>query len=134
MIADFFRFLRAALFHGFIGDGKACVHSHHCGNEIISLGEGMTGKINIFLNCGIRLLFSVTVGNFITKNGTYAEFSCGLFYGEKRAFDFSEGSMMVKNGGYSVLDTLQIGSFCGNLGEFIIQIPVDGPPKSVQNL
>ena len=131
VIADFLRLFRAALFHGLIRDSKACVHSHHAGNKVIVLGKSMAGKINIFLDCGIRLFLSVTVGNLIAKSGTHAELSCGFFDSKERALDFSKGSVVIENGGYSILNTLQISSFRRDFGELIIQIPVNGPPKSI---
>ena len=106
VISNLLRLFRTALFHGLVRDSKACVHSHHAGDKVIGLGEGMACKINIFLYCGLCLFLSVTVGNLVAKSGTYTELSGRFFDGEEGAFDFSEGSVVVKNGGHTVLDTL----------------------------
>ena len=106
VVSDLLRLLLTAKLHGFIGDGKACMHTHHALDEVILQGKSVLCKVNIFLDSGMCLFFTVTIGNLIAKNGTYAEVSGSLFDGEKGTGNLSEGSMVIEDGGYSVLDTL----------------------------
>ena len=82
------------------------MHTHHSLNEVVLQGKSMLCEVNIFLNSGMCLFLAVTIGNLIAKNGTHAEVSGSLFDGEKGSGNLSEGSVVIEDGSYSVLDTL----------------------------
>ena len=79
VIAHAFRLMASCQLHGFVGNGKRSVHSHHSCNHAALIGKCMLDKALIFQNGFFCLLFSVAVGDFIAKAGTNVQGFCCIF-------------------------------------------------------
>ena len=119
---------------GLVGNGEEGMTAEHSGKHGILLLLAVGDEVCVLLD-GLEALFlAVTVRDLVTQAGTDAEFLGGLGDLEEAAGDLTVGSVMVKDGGDTLFDAVDIQSIRRSLGACQHQLAVNGPPGSVQNL
>ena len=88
----------------------------------------------VFHNSRPCLIHAVPVGNFIAQTGPDAHLLSGILNGKQGILYLPEAGMVVKYGGDSVLNGIQISGPGALAGLFIGQVAVNGPPHAVQNI
>lgn len=89
---------------GLVGNGEESVTAEHSGKHGILLFCTVGDEVGIFLDALEALFLTVTVGDLIAQAGADAEFLGGLGNLEETAGDLAVGSVMVKDGGNTLLD------------------------------
>ena len=92
------------LLEGLVGDGEQGMAAEHGGDHVVVLSSCPAGEFCVLLDGLSGLDFAVTLGDFVAQVGTDADFLTDILDGEQGAGDFTEGCVVVNDGGDTVAD------------------------------
>ena len=119
---------------GLVGDGEQGVAAEHGLQHGVGVLLAVVDEVLVFLNGLNGLLFAVTVTDLVAETGTHTELLSGLGDLHQGAGDLTEGGVMVEDGGDALLDAVDDQRLGGGFRGFQVQVPVNGPPGTVQHL
>ena len=134
VIADPIRLMCCSQLHGLIGDGKGRVHSHHTCDHITVIRQGIACKPLIFHYRFTGLLHPVSVRDLIAEAGADPQVFCRFTDGEKAVGYAAEAGMVIEHRCHTVFNTVKICGIGTVFCPFQCQMPVNGPPHTVQNI
>ena len=134
MVSHLIRLICRRKLHGLVRYGELRVHSHHSGKHIRIILQGIPDKFSILHHCFSCLIHPVPVGDLITQTRPYSQFLRRIRYSKQAVFDMPKACMMVKDSRHTISDTGNHGIHRAVFRLLKRQLPVNGPPLSVQDI
>ena len=119
---------------GLVGDGEEGVAAEHGLEHGVRVFLAVVDKVLVLLDGLEGFLLAISVGDLIAQTCPHAEILGHFGDLHQRAGNFTEGGMVVKDGGDALLDGVDDQSLGRGTGGLQVQIPIDIPPLAVQHL